>query len=264
MTHYEALELPENASAADIRHAYRRLVLLTHPDRTPDPAAHARYLAVNTAYEVLSAPGRRAQYDGELHQPTASSSAAPASGRARDAARRARRTRPTPRPPAPAAAPYAAEYARALRLARPLLLVSLVLGLGVMADLALATEHPEAVVDAQYLFHSRRYDASNSTSYWTQQGVFSVDAEMPIGTQVLVRRTPMRGTALSVRFSAAEPSIGCSSMYSGPRVIFWVGLLISALAGLAPMLSADQRLVASMANVVFLAATLLQLFQALP
>ncbi|MDQ2771946.1 MAG: DnaJ domain-containing protein [Bacteroidota bacterium] len=63
MTHYEVLELPENAPAADIRRAYRRLVLLTHPDRTPDPAAHARYLAINAAYEVLSDPGRRAGYD---------------------------------------------------------------------------------------------------------------------------------------------------------------------------------------------------------
>ena len=63
MKHYEALELPATAPAADIRSAYRRLVLLTHPDRTPDPAAHARYLAINAAYEVLSDPARRATYD---------------------------------------------------------------------------------------------------------------------------------------------------------------------------------------------------------
>ena len=67
MTHYEVLELPENASTADIRRAYRRLVLLTHPDRTLDPAAHARYLAINAAYEVLADPGRRAVYDVARH-----------------------------------------------------------------------------------------------------------------------------------------------------------------------------------------------------
>jgi len=69
MTHYQILEVSVGASAADIRSAYRLLVLATHPDRTPDPAAHARYLAVNTAYETLSNPNRRAAYDKELFTP---------------------------------------------------------------------------------------------------------------------------------------------------------------------------------------------------
>ena len=46
MTHYQTLELPETASATDIRSAYRRLVLATHPDRTPDPAAHGNHFPV--------------------------------------------------------------------------------------------------------------------------------------------------------------------------------------------------------------------------
>lgn len=65
-THYATLGLPANATAADIRQAYRQLVKLTHPDRTPDPAAHERYLAVNDAYEVLGNPARRAAYDAAL------------------------------------------------------------------------------------------------------------------------------------------------------------------------------------------------------
>ncbi|WP_019946328.1 J domain-containing protein [Hymenobacter aerophilus] len=65
-THYTTLGLTSSASEADIRRAYRQLVWITHPDRTPDPAAHARYLAVNDAYEVLSNPARRAAYDAAL------------------------------------------------------------------------------------------------------------------------------------------------------------------------------------------------------
>ncbi|WP_400193320.1 DnaJ domain-containing protein [Hymenobacter sp. B81] len=65
-THYQVLELPEQASADDIRRAYLRLVRLTHPDRTPDPAAHARYLLVNEAYDTLREPARRARYDAQL------------------------------------------------------------------------------------------------------------------------------------------------------------------------------------------------------
>ena len=80
MKHYEALELPATAPAADIRRAYRRLVLLTHPDRTPDPAAHARYLAINAAYEVLSDPARRAAYDSSFRVDTATVNRAASSG----------------------------------------------------------------------------------------------------------------------------------------------------------------------------------------
>lgn len=75
-TYYQILEVEPHASAAAIRQAYRRLVLLTHPDRTPDPAAHARYLAVNEAYETIGNVQRRQQYDARLAaaaRPTAAS-----------------------------------------------------------------------------------------------------------------------------------------------------------------------------------------------
>ncbi|GAB3830615.1 J domain-containing protein [Hymenobacter jeollabukensis] len=65
-TYYQILELPEQATAADIRRAYLRLVRLTHPDRTPDPAAHRRYLLINEAYDTLRQPALRAHYDARL------------------------------------------------------------------------------------------------------------------------------------------------------------------------------------------------------
>lgn len=65
-TYYQILELPEQATAEDIRRAYLRLVRLTHPDRTPDPAAHRRYLLVNEAYDALRQPELRARYDARL------------------------------------------------------------------------------------------------------------------------------------------------------------------------------------------------------
>lgn len=65
-TLYELLEVSEQATPDELRRAYRRLVLLTHPDRTPDPAAHQRYLVVNEAYEILSLPTRRQAYDALL------------------------------------------------------------------------------------------------------------------------------------------------------------------------------------------------------
>jgi hypothetical protein len=261
MTHYQVLELPESASATDIRRAYRRLVLLTHPDRTPDPVAHARYLAVNAAYEVLSDAARRTSYDNSLHQQPSFPPVPPSTGRARDAVRQARRAGYVRRPAEPLTVRYAAEYARALRLARPCLIISLVLGIALVADLILATERPEKVVDAQTIFRTRRADSHHTYSYRTEQGIVAIDAEVPVGTPMLIRRTPLWGKAVSVRFSAVEPAISCDSLYDGPRNLFWIGLVLSALAGLMPFLTADQRLIASLANVVFLSATLLQLCQ---
>ncbi|WP_375433869.1 J domain-containing protein [uncultured Hymenobacter sp.] len=67
-TYYTVLGVSEQATPDDIRRAYRRLALLTHPDRTPDPAAHQRFLAVNEAYEALSEPNRRYFYDTQLRE----------------------------------------------------------------------------------------------------------------------------------------------------------------------------------------------------
>jgi len=68
ITHYAVLEISEQATPTDIRRAYRRLVKLTHPDRTPDPKAHRRYLAITEAYKVLNEPVRRQYYDRKLRE----------------------------------------------------------------------------------------------------------------------------------------------------------------------------------------------------
>ncbi|MDF7812923.1 J domain-containing protein [Hymenobacter sp. YC55] len=67
-TYYAILGVSEQATPDDIRRAYRRLALLTHPDRTPDPAAHQRFIAVNEAYEALNEPTRRYFYDSQLRE----------------------------------------------------------------------------------------------------------------------------------------------------------------------------------------------------
>lgn len=54
--YYEMLELPKNASEADIKKAYRRLALKWHPDKNPDnqKEAEKRFKEISEAYEVLS------------------------------------------------------------------------------------------------------------------------------------------------------------------------------------------------------------------
>jgi len=61
---YELLEVERNASPDDIKKSYRRLARQYHPDANPgDAEAEARFKEVASAYEVLSDPGKRSQYD---------------------------------------------------------------------------------------------------------------------------------------------------------------------------------------------------------
>lgn len=60
---YETLGVPRDASADDIKKAFRRLAMQYHPDRNKAPDAEAKFKEVNAAYEVLSDPDKRARYD---------------------------------------------------------------------------------------------------------------------------------------------------------------------------------------------------------
>lgn len=67
---YSVLGLRKDASAADIRKAYRTLAKDLHPDRNPgDAAAEERFKRVSAAYEVLKDSTKRQRYDrGELDE----------------------------------------------------------------------------------------------------------------------------------------------------------------------------------------------------
>ena len=61
---YKVLEVSKGASREEIRRAYRRLARKYHPDANPnDKAAEERFKEIQHAYEVLSNPEKRREYD---------------------------------------------------------------------------------------------------------------------------------------------------------------------------------------------------------
>ena len=62
--YYEVLGVNKDASADEIKRAYRKAAMKYHPDRNPgDKTAEEKFKEVGEAYEVLSDEGKRQRYD---------------------------------------------------------------------------------------------------------------------------------------------------------------------------------------------------------
>ena len=60
---YETLGVNRDASFDDIKKAYRKLARSYHPDVNPDPEMAEKFKEITAAYEVLSDPDKRQNYD---------------------------------------------------------------------------------------------------------------------------------------------------------------------------------------------------------
>ena len=67
--YYDVLDVARDASEAEIKKAYRQKAKELHPDRNPEnrKQAEEQFKRIAEAYEVLSDPQKRAQYDRYGH-----------------------------------------------------------------------------------------------------------------------------------------------------------------------------------------------------
>lgn len=63
---YEILGVAPKAKSQQLRNAYRKLARAYHPDINSDPKAHEKMALINSAFETLSDPARRMEYDASL------------------------------------------------------------------------------------------------------------------------------------------------------------------------------------------------------
>jgi molecular chaperone DnaJ len=75
---YKLLGVPRGATQDDVRKAHRKLVRKYHPDANPgDHSSEEHFREVQRAYEVLSDPQKRREYDKRLSTSTRRSSGEP-------------------------------------------------------------------------------------------------------------------------------------------------------------------------------------------
>ena len=64
---YTTLGVAPNATDDEIKKIYRSLAMRFHPDRNDAPGAEVRFKSITKAYEILSDPARREEYNQSVN-----------------------------------------------------------------------------------------------------------------------------------------------------------------------------------------------------
>jgi curved DNA-binding protein CbpA len=64
---YNVLGVAPNATDDEIKKVYRSLAMRFHPDRNAEPGAEQRFKSITKAYEILSDPVKREEYNQSVN-----------------------------------------------------------------------------------------------------------------------------------------------------------------------------------------------------
>lgn len=228
--YYSILGVSASASTAEIKRAYRKLAVLYHPDKNPDPRAHALFQDVNEAYDVLSDPEKRQTYDLRLAHPFAEIlDQPPAQPAHRDPAYRRKRPHPgVRRDPTPR--DLMGQY---LPYFKWLTVAGLVLTVFLAIDLALpAREYDDEIADI-HAVRGRRgiyYYHVVITASGEKFRIYEREATTFHDPQVHIVATPIFSTKLRISNRERTHVVKLAYIYRGalslfPLVLFIVSLL---------------------------------------
>jgi plasmid stabilization system protein ParE len=162
MTYYDILGVSRSANESDIKRAYRKLAIVYHPDKNPDPTAEQFFKLINEAYEVLGDPPKRARYDIELMEPIAAfRTSPPPPPRHRDPAYRPRRTRPRRKSDSEQLRDLMAHY-----LPYTVRISMLCFGLCVLLAIDFAWPRKVDTEKIEYVTQRRDYSRAGSVTWW--------------------------------------------------------------------------------------------------
>jgi len=161
MDYYQILGVNHTASEAEIKRAYRRLAVSYHPDKNPDPQAENIFKQVNEAYDILSDPEKKRQYDLKLQNPFMEWVPESSTPRHRDPAYRPSRPKVYRKSEGEKLHELMAEH---LPLAQKSTLLCFTISICLLIDFAWPARVSKEEINSTFL--RRTYSRNSSTTWW--------------------------------------------------------------------------------------------------
>jgi curved DNA-binding protein CbpA len=226
--YYDILGLDSSATNSEIKRAYRKLAVLYHPDKNPDPAAEQFFKEINEAYEVLGDPEQRRAYDYGRQNPFSAIVEAEQPIPHRDPAYRRRRPPVHRAPSGPSRIDLMQEY---LPYFRWLTYAGVFLMVVFAVDYFLPTKISQEKITEEYSVQAKGVSYAVIVTENRKIKIYHWKRGFNInGNEILVEYTPLLRAVISIAQVDSSNSMHVGGIYS--TVIFLPFLLfISSIAG---------------------------------
>ncbi|HEX5172004.1 MAG TPA: DnaJ domain-containing protein [Cyclobacteriaceae bacterium] len=233
--YYQILGVHREASEAEIKRAYRKLVVRYHPDKNKETTAQDQIREINEAYEVLGDTEKRRAYDMGQYKPLIDAFTVPEEPRVhRDPAYRRRRPTANTSVGKPTMRDLIEHY---LPLFVKISLVAFCFCMLLLIDYTLPFKKSlEKVIDTYYYkgYRTGRYGSSEAyrvivTNENKKYKVAEADLPVKTGDLIFISASRLLGVPVSIQFNAGERWIFRSTIYQNFVFMPLILLLTSAV-----------------------------------